>query len=114
MISGFVFARFPYHSDIQQLQGKQRILFLIKQVCNDEKEPREEGSANEASSSARTVEVTPDFECNVAPVRGEELHMGTEADFSDSGFGYDFESQSKSSDKKAIPNVGISYLRPVG
>ena len=40
--------------------------------------------------------------------------MGTEADFSDSGFGYDFESQSKSSDKKAIPNVGISYLRPVG
>ena len=106
MISGFVFARFPYHSDIQQLQGKQRILFLIKQVCNDEKEPREEGSANEASSSARTVEVTPDFECNVAPVRGEELHMGTE--------GYDFESQSKSSDKKAIPNVGISYLRPVG
>ena len=106
MISGFVFARFPYHSDIQQLQGKQRILFLIKQVCNDEKEPREEGSANEVSSSARTVEVTPDFECNVAPVRGEELHMGTE--------GYDFESQSKSSDKKAIPNVGISYLRPVG
>ena len=106
MISGFVFSRFPYHSDIQQLQRKQRILFLIKQVCNDEKEPREEGSANEVSSSARTVEVTPDFECNVAPVRGEELHMGTE--------GYDFESQSKSSDKKAIPNVGISYLRPVG
>ncbi|XP_027060204.1 myosin-10-like [Pocillopora damicornis] len=36
--------------------------------------------------------------------------MGTEADFSDSGFSYDFERQSKSTDEKAIPNV-LAWLR---
>ena len=60
--------------------------------------------ANEVSSLVRPVEVTPDFECNVAPVHEEELHMGTEADFTDSGFGYDFE-KSKSTDEKAILNM---------
>lgn len=66
--------------------------------------------ANEVSSLVRTVEVTPDFEGNVAPVHEEELHMGTETDFSDSGFSYDFERQSKSTDEKAIPNV-LAWLR---
>ena len=36
--------------------------------------------------------------------------MGTETDFSDSGFSYDFERQSKSTDEKAIPNV-LAWLR---
>ncbi|PFX32570.1 hypothetical protein AWC38_SpisGene2605 [Stylophora pistillata] len=73
-----------------------------KEVCNDEKEPREESSASEVSSAA---EVTPDFECNAAPVHEEELRIGTEADFSGSEFGDDFERLSKSSDEKAMPNV---------
>ncbi|XP_027060116.1 centromere-associated protein E-like [Pocillopora damicornis] len=76
-----------------------------KQVCSDEKEPREESSAGEVSSSARTEDVTPDFECNVAPVLEEELRIGAEADFSGSEFGDDFERHSKSSDEKAMPNV---------
>ncbi|CAH3038755.1 unnamed protein product [Pocillopora meandrina] len=76
-----------------------------KQVCSDEKEPREESSASEVSSSARTEDVTPDFECNVAPVLEEELRIGAEADFSGSEFGDDFERHSKSSDEKAMPNV---------
>ena len=36
--------------------------------------------------------------------------MGTETDFSDSGFSNDFERQSKSADEKAIPNV-LAWLR---
>ena len=80
-------------------------LLLNKQVCSDEKEPREESSASEVSSSARTEDVTPDFECNVSPVLEEELRIGAEADFSGSEFGDDFERHSKSSDEKAMPNV---------
>ncbi|XP_066014942.1 DNA ligase 1-like [Pocillopora verrucosa] len=75
-----------------------------KQVCNDEKEPREESSASEVSSAARE-EVTPDFECNVVPVYEEELRIRTEADFSGSEFGDDFKRLSISSDEKAMPHV---------
>ncbi|XP_066020904.1 golgin subfamily A member 6-like protein 22 [Pocillopora verrucosa] len=76
-----------------------------KQVCKDEKESREKCTAREKSSAAKAEEVTPDFECNVAPVHEEKLRMGAKSDFSGSKIGDDFECYSKSCDEKAMPDV---------
>ena len=50
-------------------------------------------------------EITPDFECNVAPVDEGELRMGEDAHFSGSEFEDDFERHSLSSDEKTMPNI---------
>ena len=78
---------------------------LNNQVCKDEKESREKCSAREKSSAAKAEEVTPDFECNVAPVHEEKLRMGAKSDFSGNEIGDDFVCYSKSSDEKAMPDV---------
>ena len=78
---------------------------LNNQVCKDEKESREKSSAREISSAPKAEEVTPDFECNVAPVHEEKLRMGAKSDFSGNDIGDDFVCYSKSSDEKAIPDV---------
>ncbi|RMX42581.1 hypothetical protein pdam_00013393 [Pocillopora damicornis] len=76
-----------------------------KQVCKDEKESREKSSAREISSAPKAEEVTPDFECNIAPVHEEKLRMGAKSDFSGNEIGDDFVCYSKSSDEKAMPDV---------
>ena len=78
---------------------------LNNQVCKDEKESREKCSAREKSSAAKAEEVTPDFECNVAPVHEEKLCMGAKSDSSGSEIGDDFKCYSKSCDEKAKPDV---------
>ena len=77
---------------------------LNNQVCKDEKESREESSAREISSAAKAEEVTPDFECNDAPVH-EEKRMGAKSDFNGNEIGDDFVCYSKSFDEEAMPNV---------
>ena len=78
---------------------------LNNQVCKDEKESREKCSAREKSSAAKAEEVTPDFECHVAPVHEEKLRMGAKSDSSGSEIGDGFECYSKSCDEKAMPDV---------
>ena len=78
---------------------------LNNQVCKDEKESREKSSAREISSAPKAEEVTPDFECNIAPVHEEKLHMGAKSDFSGNEIGDDFVCYSKSFDEEAMPNV---------
>ncbi|KAL9986338.1 hypothetical protein ACROYT_G000475 [Oculina patagonica] len=75
------------------------------QVSNDEKEPRNETSASDSSSAARTDEVTPDFECNVECVEDGDLLTGAGSNISGSEFEDDFERHSISSDEQAMPNV---------
>ena len=77
---------------------------LNNQVCKDKKESREKSSSRAKSSAAKAEEVTPDFECNDAPVH-EEKRMGAKSDFNDNEIGDDFVCYSKSFDEEAMPNV---------
>ena len=76
-----------------------------KQVSKDESEPRNETSASDSSSAARTGDFTPDFECNIARVEDEDLMRGAESNMSRSEYGDDFERYSVSSDEQTLPNV---------
>ena len=76
-----------------------------KQVSKDENEPRNETSASDSSSAARTDDVTPDFECNIVRVKDEDLMRGAESNMSGSEYGDDFERYSVSSDEQTLPNV---------
>ena len=78
---------------------------INKQVSKDEKEPRNETSASDSSSAARTDEITPDFECNIPRVEDEDLMRGAESNMSGSEYGDDFERYSVSSDEQTLPNV---------
>lgn len=74
-----------------------------KQVSKDENEPRNETSASDSSSAARTDDVTP--ECNIVRVEDEGLMRGAESNMSGSDYGDDFERYSVSSDEQTLPNV---------
>ncbi|KAJ7384547.1 hypothetical protein OS493_021178 [Desmophyllum pertusum] len=75
------------------------------QVSKDQKEPRDETSASDSSSAARTNEITPDFECNIARVEDGDLLTGAESNLSGSEYEDDFVRHSISSDEKAMPDV---------
>ena len=76
-----------------------------KQVSKDVNEPRNGTSASDSSSAARTDDVTPDFECNIARVEDEDLMRGAQSNMSGSEYGDDFERYSVSSDEQTLPNV---------
>ena len=79
--------------------------YCNKQISKDEKEPRNETSASDSSSVARTDEITPEFECNIAHVEDEDLIREAESNMSGSEYGDDFERFSVSSDEQTLPNV---------
>ena len=75
-------------------------------MSKGENEPRNETSASDSSSGpARTDDVTPDFECNIARVEDEDVMRGAESNMSGSEYGDDFERYSVSSDEQTLPNV---------
>ena len=60
--------------------------------------------ASDSSSTERTDDVTPDFECNIT--REEvDLIVSPEVTMSGNDFRDDFERQSTSSDERDMPNV---------
>ena len=67
-------------------------------------EPRDDTSASDISSSERTDDVTPEFECNVAREDAVPI-MPAETTVSGSDLDDDFERKSTSSDERQLPNV---------